>query len=87
MSLLVLGKIALVVFLVLGCSALVISYLRRRPKGGPQPLSDPNASGYLDLYGGRVAPTPLPEWVTWDETSGQDGTGEDPDAGASRRGL
>ncbi|MEE6176510.1 hypothetical protein [Mycobacterium sp. 050134] len=84
-TLVLLGKIALVGFLVAGCTVLLVTYLRKRPPGGLGPQSDPNAEGYLSLYRGRVAPTPKPEWVV--ERSLSEPPGDDPGGGALRRWL
>ncbi|BBX66186.1 hypothetical protein MSAS_53600 [Mycobacterium saskatchewanense] len=84
-TLLLIGKIALVAFLIVGCSVLLVTYLRKRPPGGPGPQSDPNAEGYLGLYRGRVAPTPKPESVV--EQSLSEPPGDDPEGGAPRRWL
>jgi hypothetical protein len=77
------GKIALVAFLVGACGFILATYLRKRPAGGARPLADPNAQGYLALYRGSAAPALKPEQVVevselWDG---------DPDGGTSRRWL
>lgn len=68
----VIFKIALVAFLVIGIMTIVVAYIRglRRVKSQRR-LPDPNL-GPTSVRG-VVAPTPLPEWAYWDEND------EDPD--------
>ncbi|OYN77082.1 hypothetical protein [Mycolicibacterium sphagni] len=68
----VIFKIALVAFLVIGVMTIVVAYIRglRRVKSQRR-LPDPNL-GPTSVRG-VVAPTPLPEWAYWDENE------EDPD--------
>ncbi|MCV7177403.1 hypothetical protein [Mycolicibacterium sphagni] len=68
----VIFKIALVAFLVIGVMTIVVAYIRglRRVKSQRR-LPDPNL-GPTSVRG-VVAPTPLPEWAYWDEND------EDPD--------
>lgn len=76
MNWLLLGKVALLAFLVLGCSVLVITYLRKSRGGFPPRSADPYASPYLDLMHGGVPPTPLPEWVESAEADDSEGRGD-----------
>jgi hypothetical protein len=68
----VVGKFALVAFLVVACLVLVITYVRNARRGG---RPRPTASGYLASIRGSMPPTPLPEWVNWDEQPGDHGAG------------
>jgi hypothetical protein len=58
-------KVALLGFLVLGCGVFVITYIRKARRGGRPRQSNPYAAGYLNSVRGGVPPTPLPEWVDW----------------------
>jgi hypothetical protein len=75
MNWLMLGKIALIAFLVLGCSVLVITYMRKS-RGVPPRSTNPYASPYLDLMHGGVPPTPLPQWVESAEACDGDSGGD-----------
>jgi hypothetical protein len=68
----VIFKLAVVAFLVIGIMTIVVAYIRglRRVKSQRR-LPDPNL-GPTSVRG-VVAPTPLPEWAYWDEND------EDPD--------
>lgn len=59
MTALLIGKVLLVVFLIVACGALTITYVRRR-RAGIQPWRNPQASPYLDLYQGGLPATPPP---------------------------
>nr|WP_084264301.1 hypothetical protein [Mycobacterium avium] len=70
MTALLIGKVLLVVFLVAGCAALTITYVRRR-RAGVKPWTNPEASPYLDLYRGGLSPTPPPP-PAHDRAAGED---------------
>jgi hypothetical protein len=59
MTALVIGKVALVAFLIVGFGVLVIAYVRRR-RAGVQPWKNPQAAPYLDIYCGGLPPIPPP---------------------------
>ncbi|MGE2818022.1 hypothetical protein ACQI5H_23195 [Mycobacterium heidelbergense] len=65
MTWLLIGKMALLSFLVLCCTVLVVTFVRNARRVGPLRYPNPYASGYLDLIHGGVPPTPLPQWVDW----------------------
>lgn len=85
MTWLVIAELALIGFLVVGWNVLVITYARKRRRGGRPPLPDPNASGYLDLIRGIAPPTPLPEWAQWPDAPDDDSGGNDVGGRLSRR--
>jgi hypothetical protein len=82
-SLILIGKVALVAFVVLGCTVLVFAYLRKRRT--VRPVRDPSLSGYADVVYGGVPPTPQPEWAEWAEASGDDPGFTGPDGAPSNR--
>lgn len=66
---LIIFKWALVAFICIGISVIVIAYIRRvkkvRLRTGPNP-----DLGYLSNIG--VPPTPLPEWAYWSDNDETD---------------
>lgn len=77
------GKVALVAFIVLGCAVLVIAYVRKRRS--VRPVRDPSLSGYADVVYGGVPPIPQPEWAEWAEVSGDDPGFTGPEGARSHR--
>ncbi len=76
--LLLILKVALLVFIVCGAAAIVTVYIIRRRKTHFREPLDTGVS--LRPWFGGVPPTPLPEWVHWDELDS-----EDPDEAPSAR--
>jgi hypothetical protein len=74
MSLIAVGKAALLVFIVLGCAIVVTAYVRNRRR--VRPGRDPMAAGYLDLINGGVPPNPLPDWA--EDEDGPEGRPDHP---------
>ena len=78
MDWILIGKTALVAFLVVASGVLVITYLRksrRSPTWRP-----PIDSGYMNTIRPGVPPTPLPEWVNWtDYDEASDSAANNPD--------
>ncbi|MEB4209842.1 hypothetical protein [Mycobacterium sp. 94-17] len=62
MTALLVLKVLLVAFLVVGCGVLTVRYVRRR-RGGVQPWKNPYAAPYLDIYRGGSSPIPPPSTV------------------------
>lgn len=59
MTVLLIGKVLLLAFLIVACGALIITYIRRR-RTGVQPWKNSYAAPYLDIYNGGLPPIPPP---------------------------
>ncbi len=62
MTMLLLGKVALLTFLVAACGVVVVTYVRRR-RAGVKPWRNPYAAPYLDMYLGGLPQIPPPSTV------------------------
>jgi len=74
MEWIVLGKLALIAFLVAGCAILVITYIRKARRGGLRRV-EASQYGYLAAIRGSMPPMPLPEWADWDDENGENFNG------------
>jgi hypothetical protein len=82
-SAILIGKVALVAFIVLGCTVLVIAYVRKRRS--VRPVRNGSLSGYAEVAYGGVPPTPRPEWAEGAEAPGDHPGLTGPDGAPSHR--
>ncbi|OBG78350.1 hypothetical protein A5714_03185 [Mycobacterium sp. E2462] len=61
-TLLLIGKVLLLSFLVVGCGVVIITYARKR-RAGVRPWRNPYAAPYLDIYSGGPPQIPPPPTV------------------------
>lgn len=68
-------KVALVVFLVVGTAAIVVTYIRRSRTARFRQEPNPTLGSLSQM--GVVPPTPLPEWVHWTDSDHPSGPQDD----------
>ncbi|QLL07442.1 hypothetical protein [Mycobacterium vicinigordonae] len=59
MDALIIGKVLLLGFIIVGCGIVISAYVRRR-RAGVRPWRNPYAAPYLDIYDGGRPPMPPP---------------------------
>lgn len=69
-GLMLIGKFALIAFIIAGCAILLITYVRKSRRSRPRWM-DESQYGHFASMRGSMPPMPLPEWVDWDDDDGE----------------
>lgn len=82
MTALLVAKVLLLGFLIVGCGILTVTYVRRR-RAGVQPWRNPYAAPYLDMYHGGLPPIPPPPSSAYERPADGEPSSRGPDGVAS----